>query len=104
MATPNPKGRVLDLQAGGGRHHRRILSPPTIPSDPQTLAALQHQANSRFLTDCYLFPAALLSTRCPKIEQVGGRRPRQRPKPPRRCTAATARIAPGLFRNFNWNQ
>jgi hypothetical protein len=34
------------------------------------LLALQHQANSRFLTDCYLFLAAVRSARCPKFVRL----------------------------------
>src|ERR1700676_1285607 len=44
-------------------------SPKRSPSDRETLLRVRHQANSRFLTECYLFPAALLSARCPKIVQ-----------------------------------
>ena len=41
--------------------------PPTrLPSDGQTIPAPRFPANSRFLTDCYLFSAALSSARRPK--------------------------------------
>ena len=41
----------------------------TPPKHPRcaTLMLHRHQANSRFLTDCYLFPAALWSGPCPKL-------------------------------------
>ncbi len=42
-------------------------NPPQHPLDAQTLMLHRQEANSRFLTDCYLFPAALRSGTCPKL-------------------------------------
>jgi hypothetical protein len=42
-------------------------NPPKHPLDRQTLMLHRHGANSRFLTDCYLFLAALRSGPCPKL-------------------------------------
>jgi hypothetical protein len=46
-----------------------MFNPKTSPLTPQSLLAGRRQANSRFLTNCYLFPAALSSARCPKSTQ-----------------------------------
>lgn len=43
------------------------LESPELPRDAQTLMLQRQEANSRFLTECYLFPAALRSGPCPKI-------------------------------------
>jgi hypothetical protein len=45
------------------------VQPQNSPLTPQSLLAGRRQANSRFLTKCYLFPAALSSARCPKSTQ-----------------------------------
>jgi hypothetical protein len=49
---------------------RKNLNAPKLPYDVVNLLALQHQANSRFLTDCYLFLAALWSARGRKIVRL----------------------------------
>jgi hypothetical protein len=43
------------------------LETPQFPRDTQTLMLQRQEANSRFLTECYRFPAALRSGPCPKI-------------------------------------
>jgi hypothetical protein len=70
-------------QAGEWSTEPPITHPPkTIPSNAKTLAALQHQANSRFLTDCYLFPAALSSTARPKMARYSPHPRVKRENPP----------------------
>ena len=43
------------------------LESPELPRNVQTLMLQRQEANSRFLTECYLFPAALRSGLRPKI-------------------------------------
>ncbi len=77
---------------------------PNDPSDVETLLVQRSEANSRFLTDCYLFPAALLSVRCPKIGQLArlaGRSITNRPAvgTARRFAEATHET---LFKSVSW--
>ena len=59
--------------------------PPQHPLDAQSLMLHRHDANSRFLTDCYLFPAALRSGPCPKLGPAkASRTPECEPAPPAR--------------------
>ena len=91
MATPNR--RVVCNQ-------EEIGSTPTqIPQNPlmeRTLPAEAYKANSRFLTDCYLVPAALPSVRALNNAVA---RPSASPKtqsvPP--GSFATGRIGAGFF-------
>lgn len=46
------------------------LESPELPRDLQTLMLQRQEANSRFLTECYLFPAALRSGPCPKSPRI----------------------------------
>ena len=46
------------------------LESPELPRDAQTLMLQRQEANSRFLTECYLFPAALRSGPCPKMRRI----------------------------------
>jgi hypothetical protein len=46
------------------------LESPELPRDAETLMLQRQEANSRFLTECYLFPAALRSGPCPKSHRI----------------------------------
>src|SRR5438067_11951100 len=64
---PRRQGNAFRLQIWGGPQWPTDSNPPNIPRDAQTLMLQRQEANSRFLTECYLFPAALWSGACPKI-------------------------------------
>ena len=68
---PRRKGNAF-LTYRGWPTQAPELDPPNIPSNrAKPYRRSRHPANSRFLTDCYLFPAALLSAGCRKIAQAG---------------------------------
>ena len=58
----------MDYKFGDGRNGQSNPAPPKHPPDAQTLMLRREDANSRFLTDCYLFPAAVWSGACPKLD------------------------------------
>src|ERR1700681_2493662 len=65
---PRPEENHFGLDTGRATRPQ-MHNPKTSPQTPQSLPARLREANSRFLTNCSLFPAALLSARCPKLTQ-----------------------------------
>src|SRR5262249_53651854 len=58
---PNVRGRVQSYRIWEGPQRPIETTPPEHPLDAQTLMLRRPEANSRFFTDCYLYPAALRS-------------------------------------------
>src|SRR6201987_2853753 len=66
IGHPNSRGTLSDFEFGEGRGGPTDSNPPKHPQRT-TLMLHRHEANSRFLTDCYLFPAAVWSAPRPKL-------------------------------------
>ena len=66
MATPTQGNAVTRILWGVVRTRLTQLDPQTSPLTAVNYRRPCIQANSRFLTDCYLFLAALLSARLPQ--------------------------------------
>lgn len=70
-ALDREQGRAR-LIASNPKTPARNLSPNKLPSDTQTISAPRFQANSRFLTECYPFPALFLSASRRKKKRTVG--------------------------------